>query len=85
MPKEPVLGALMTPPVGSPVWRKIATGQIAIPSSKLAINLLTTNMRIRYSGDPSEANVRALALRAHQFFTQYETVFANELQTILKS
>jgi hypothetical protein len=85
MPKKPVLGELMIPPAGSPVWRKIATGQIAIPSSKLAVNLLVTNIRVRYSDDPSEANVQALARRAHQFFTQYETVFPQEVQAVLKN
>lgn len=74
----------MIPPIGSPVWKKIATGQIAIRSTKLAINLLTTNIRVRYLDDPSEASVQALAMRAHQFFTRYETVFPNELQAILK-
>jgi hypothetical protein len=75
----------MIPPVVNPVWRRIATGQISIPSSKLAVNLLTTNVRVRYTNDPTEANVQALILRVHEFFARFENIFSEELKAILKS
>lgn len=52
-------------------------------SSKLAINLLETNIQMSYLRDTSAANVEALVRRIHEFFTQNERIFSDEFKRLL--
>lgn len=52
-------------------------------SSKLAINLLETNIQMSYRRDTSAANVEALVRRIHEFFTQNERIFSDEFKRLL--
>jgi hypothetical protein len=75
----------MIPAINNPVWRKIATGEIKIASSsKLALNLLATNIQRSYARDRSEDSVQAIIKQAYEFFTRYEALFPAELAAILK-
>lgn len=73
----------MIPPVENPVWKKLVKGERPITSSKLAINLMAQNTKLKYQEDPSPENITRLAQHMYQFFKQYETVFAAEFKNIL--
>lgn len=73
----------MIPPVQSPIWKKLVRGERPISSSKLAINLMSQNTKLKYQDDPSPENVERLVQHMHKFFQQYESVFATEIKNIL--
>jgi hypothetical protein len=73
----------MLPAVNHPVWTHIVTGKRPVESGKLAINLFVKNNKMSLEKDRSPANVQQLAARTHAFFTQYEKMFAAELEKIL--
>jgi hypothetical protein len=75
----------MIPSPSSPVWRKIATGQIKIRSSRLSLSILAANLQRDYELDSSEANVQNMIENTHEFFTRHENHFRNELEELLKS
>jgi hypothetical protein len=73
----------MIPAVDHPIWTQIVTGKKPVQTGKLAINLLAQGNKINYEKDSSPANVKLLAKRTHDFFIQYEKVFATEFAKIL--
>jgi hypothetical protein len=73
----------MIPPVHSAIWKKLVKGEKPITSSKLAINLMAQNTKLKYQEDPSPENVERLVQHMYKFFSQYESVFATEIKNIL--
>lgn len=74
---------VMIPPIESAIWSKLVKGDKPVSTTKLAINLMIQNTKLKYKDDPSPENVVRLTRHMHQFFKQYETVFATEFQKIL--
>ena len=72
----------MISPVTDPLWKRFATGRRKLNSPKLAISILEKSIRMSYLRDQSPANVDVLVKKAHEFFTRYEAVFAEEFTTI---
>jgi plasmid stabilization system protein ParE len=72
----------MIPPIDHPVWVQFVTGKKTITSSKATINLLVQNNKMGYERDASPGNTRELISRAHKFFTQFESIFPNEIAQI---
>ena len=72
----------MISPVADPLWKRFVTGRKTLNSPKLAISILEKNIRMSYLRDSSPANVEILVKKAHEFFTRYETVFAEEFAII---
>jgi hypothetical protein len=73
----------MVPPLQNYIWTDIVTGKRPVTSSKLAINLMVKNVQMSYEHDHSPANVQALTLRVHDFFTKNERIFDEEFKRIL--
>jgi hypothetical protein len=60
----------MLPVADHSIWIQIATGKRPIHGDNLAINLLAQKNKLSYVKNPSPANVKQLALKTYQFFTQ---------------
>ena len=72
----------MLPPIAHPAWVQFVTGNTTITSSKATINLFVQNNKMGYERDASPTNTKELISRSHKFFTQYESVFPNEIAQI---
>jgi len=72
----------MIPLIDHPVWVQFVSGKKTITSGKATINLFVQNNKLGYERDASTANIKELISRAHKFFTQYESVFPNEITQI---
>jgi hypothetical protein len=72
----------MIPPIDHPVWVQFVTGKKTIKSSRATINMLVQNTKMSYERDASPANTKELVSRTHKFFTQFESVFPNEIAQI---
>jgi hypothetical protein len=72
----------MIPPIDHPIWVQFVTGKKTIKSSKATINMLVQNTKMEYERDASPANAKALIARTHKFFTQFESIFPNEIAQI---
>ncbi len=70
------------PSSNHPAWAKVVTGDIEVPSSKLAVNMLVHNCRVKYRHNPSPENLTALVNYVHAVFNKYGTVYSDELQRI---
>jgi len=70
----------MVPPQQNYIWTDIVTGKRPVTSSKLAINLMVKNVQMSFERAHSPANVQALTLRVHEFFTQNEPDFRRRIQ-----
>jgi len=73
----------LIPAIDHPIWTKLVTGKKPVQSGKLAINLLIQNNKLDYEKDSSPAHVKELTTRTHNFFCQYEKIFAAEFAKIL--
>ncbi len=73
----------MLPAVDHPAWSQFVTGKKPVQSSKATLNLLVQRNKMRYEKDPSPANVKELVRMTHNFFIQYESLFAVEIAQIL--
>lgn len=73
----------MVPPLQDHIWTDIVTGKRPVASSKLSINLMVMNVRMSSDRDHSPANIQALSLRVHEFFTNNERIFDEEFKRIL--
>ena len=67
----------MIPPLSSPVWKKLMSGEKEIKSTNFVINMLLTNSRIRYKLEP--AKLDELVKHAHEVFAKHEKTIASEL------
>ena len=67
----------MLPPVTSPIWKKLVSGEKELKSTNFAINMLLTNSRIRYKLEP--AKLDELVKHAHEVFTKHEKTLDSEL------
>jgi hypothetical protein len=72
----------MVPVMNNPAWKQLVTGEKALQSSHLAVNMLLTNTRLKYKKDPSASNVEQLAKYAQEFFVKYEKSFQAELKQL---
>jgi hypothetical protein len=67
----------MLPPVSSPVWKKLVSGEKRLKSTNLVVNMLLTNCQVRYKLDPSTVN--ELVQHAHGAFAKFEKTLESEL------
>jgi hypothetical protein len=74
----------MIPPIDHPVWEQFVTGKKTIKSSKATFNMLVQNTKMEYERDSSPANIKELISRSHKFFTQFESIFPNEIDQITR-
>jgi len=75
----------MIPPIISPVWKRIATGQIKIRSSKLTLGILASNIQRSYQRDPSPENIQKIITTIYDFFVRYDNLYHDELEEIINS
>jgi len=74
----------MLPEVSHPVWVQIVTGEKSLRSTKASINMMIQNNKRSFQRDPSPANVMALVSRTHAFFTQFQSMFVNEINEFFR-
>jgi len=74
----------MVPPITHPIWVQVITGKREVTTSNVGLNMLIANLRLSYRQDPSEASVRSLVLRMHEFFKKYGSYYQHELEQVLK-
>jgi len=67
-----------------PVWAQIVTGKKQFMSRRPTLNLLIQSNKMSYERDPSPANVEKLVAKTHNFFVQFEALFADEIKGILR-
>jgi hypothetical protein len=70
------------PSENHPAWSQLITGELEIKSTKVAVNMLIHNSRVKYKDDPSPANLVTLAKHIHGVFTKYGAVYSAELHQI---
>lgn len=74
----------MLPNLNDPVWTQIVTGKKPMRSNKATINLLIHGNKMSCERDPSPANVKQLVAKTYEFFAKYESIFPDEIASILK-
>ncbi|MDR3764294.1 MAG: hypothetical protein P4M01_09390 [Acidobacteriota bacterium] len=74
----------MIPPLAHPVWMKLLKGQKQVVSTQLAVNMLLTNLRLRYRMNQSEENVAKLTQHAYDFFAKFERQYESEVKQIIQ-
>jgi hypothetical protein len=72
----------MVPPSKHPEWKKLVTGERDLKTTQLAINMLLTNIRLKYKRDPSPANVNQLIEHMRELFVKFENTFKAELNQL---
>jgi hypothetical protein len=71
----------MLPPVSSPIWKKLVSGEKQLNSKNLVINMLLTNCRVRYKLDPT--TVPELVKHAHGAFSKFESTLESEIAQLV--
>jgi hypothetical protein len=72
----------MVPAVSHRAWRELIATDAPIASPHFGFNLMLTNYRIFYRGEPSEANLEVLTEHLHDYFSKYESLYQDELKQI---
>jgi hypothetical protein len=72
----------MLPALSHRAWRELIVGRNPVASSHFGFNLLLTNNRIYYRGDPSEVNVDVLVQQVYDYLCKYEGLYQVELKQI---
>jgi hypothetical protein len=73
--------AHMLPPVNSPVWKKLVSGEKQLKSTNLVVNMLLTNCRVRYKSDPATLN--ELVQHTHGAFLKLEKTLESEISQLV--
>lgn len=72
----------MIPPPKHPIWLKILSGRKQVASRQLAVNMLLTNLRLRYRMNRSEENAAKLTQNAYDFFVKFENMYQDEIKQL---
>lgn len=72
----------MVPAVSHQAWRELITGDNPVASPHFGFNLMLTNYRIFYRGEPSDTNLQVLTEHLHDYFSKYESLYQDELKLI---
>lgn len=72
----------MIPPATSPVWVNIISGKKQLQSTQLAVNMMLSNIKLRYKMNQTDENVGKLVKHAHEFFTKFENVYPAEVKQL---
>jgi hypothetical protein len=86
---QPIAGCegvhpVMVPDVNHPCWEQFVSGKKQVRSAKATLNLMIQSNKMAFERDPSPASIRQLAEKSQRFFTQFESIFADELAQILR-
>ena len=70
------------PVVSSPIWQAIITGQKAIDTSAVGLQMMMERVRLSVERNPSEASQKAGIKILHQFFTKHQGRLRSEIQQL---
>jgi hypothetical protein len=74
----------MLPDVNHPVWVQFVTGRKPVRTTKATINMLIHGNKMSYEMNPSPSNVKHLVVKSYDFLNQFQAIFPNEVDEILK-
>lgn len=74
----------MIPPVSSPAWERLITGEKEIRSQNLSFNMMIFNLKLSYRKNPTPSTAVELSRQAQQFFVKFERLLPEEIKELTK-